>query len=64
MRGVKKVEIKNVSVIDSGDGKTLSNYISAYPAMLGEVFAAVDKTIGIDIPGVLSGTKSEQEAAN
>ena len=64
VRGVKKVEIKNVSVIDSGDGKTLSNYISAYPAMLGEVFAAVDKTIGIDIPGVLSGTKSEQEAAN
>ena len=64
VRGVKKVEIKNVSVIDSGDGKTLSNYISAYPAMLGEVFEAVDKTIGIDIPGVLSGSKAEQEAAN
>lgn len=64
VRGVKKVDIQNVSVIDSGDGKTLSNYIGAYPKMLGEVFEAVDKTIGIDIPGVLSGAKAEQEAAN
>ncbi|MCH8979762.1 MAG: flotillin family protein [Armatimonadetes bacterium] len=64
VRGVKKVDIQSVSVIDGGDGKTLSNYIGAYPAMLTEVFEAVDKTVGIDIPGVLSGSKAEKEAAN
>lgn len=54
VRGVRKIEVKSLSVIDGGDGKTLSNYIGAYPAMLNEVFAAVNKTIGIDIPGTLS----------
>lgn len=62
VRGVKKVDIKGVSIIDSGDGRTLSNYIGAYPAMLTEVFEAVDNTIGIDVPGVLSGSKAKKEA--
>ncbi len=61
LRGVKKVEVKSLSVIDGGEGKTLSNYIGAYPAMLGEVFDAVDRTVGIDIPGALRGTKEVQQ---
>lgn len=54
LKGVKKIDVKSLSVIDGGDGKTLSNYIGAYPAMLGEVFDAVNKTIGIDVPGTIS----------
>ncbi|HXH59917.1 MAG TPA: SPFH domain-containing protein [Fimbriimonadaceae bacterium] len=61
LKGVRKVDVKALNVVDSGDGRTLSNYISAYPNMLGEVFAAVDKTVGIDIPGALAGRK---EATN
>jgi flotillin len=57
LRGVKKVQVQSLSVIDGGDGKTLSNYIAAYPGMLNEVFDAVDKTVGIDIPGALRGKK-------
>jgi flotillin len=57
LRGVRKVDVKSLSVIDGGEGKTLSNYIGAYPAMLSEVFDAVDKTVGIDIPGALRGKK-------
>ncbi|MCH7945147.1 MAG: flotillin family protein, partial [Armatimonadetes bacterium] len=64
VRGVKKVDIQGLSIIDGGDGRTLSNYIGAYPAMLSEVFKAVDETVGIDIPGVLSGSKAKKEAAN
>lgn len=59
--GVKKISIENLHVIDSGDGKTLSNYIGAYPRMLGEVFAAVNQTVGIDIPGAISGRDSAEQ---
>ena len=60
VRGVKKIKVEGLTVIDSGDGQTLSNYIAAYPAMLGSVFDAVNNTIGIDIPGTLSGTKKSE----
>jgi flotillin len=61
LRGVRKIEVKSLSVIDGGEGKTLSKYIGAYPAMLGEVFDAVDKTVGIDIPGALRGRREVQQ---
>lgn len=59
-QGVTKVKIEGLSMIDSGDGKVLSNYVSAYPAMLDSVFAAIEKTTGIDIPGTVSGHKEEK----
>ena len=58
-QGVTKVKIEGLSMIDSGDGKVLSNYVSAYPAMLDSVFAAIEKTTGIDIPGTVSGHKED-----
>lgn len=60
-RGVQKVKIDGLSVIDKGDGATLKNYIAAYPAMLDSVFDAVDQTVGIDIPGTISGRNSTKE---
>ncbi len=54
-QGVNKVRIRNLKMIDSGSGDTLSNYVSAYPAMLRSVFDAVASTTGIDIPKVISG---------
>lgn len=54
-QGVKKVEVGSISVIDNGSGDTLPNYVAAYPQMLKSVFEAVDQTIGIDIPGAISG---------
>jgi flotillin len=54
-RGVNKVKVEDVSMIDGGDGKALSAYVAAYPEMLSSVFAAVAKTTGIDIPEIVSG---------
>lgn len=54
-KGVKKIKIDGLSMIDSGDGKTLQNYVSAYPGMLQSVFDAVNDTVGIDIPSSLAG---------
>lgn len=55
-QGIAKVHVGNVSMIDSGDGKTLSNYIAAYPAMLTSIFDSVERTTGIDIRGAVSGS--------
>jgi len=54
-KGVGKVRVQNLSMIDSGDGSTLANYIAAYPGMLNAVLESVEKTTGIDIPGAISG---------
>ena len=53
--GVMKIQVKNLNVIDSGDGKTLANYVSTYPGMVTAVFDAVAETTGIDIPKIVSG---------
>ncbi|MFZ4508254.1 MAG: flotillin family protein [Fimbriimonas sp.] len=51
--GVKKVKIDEIQLIDSGDGSTLSGYISAYPKMLSEVLGAVTSATGINISQVI-----------
>lgn len=58
-KGVHKVQVDAVNIIDSGDGKALSNYLAAYPDMLASVFTAVERTVGIDIPGTVAGKESK-----
>lgn len=53
--GVQRVKVENISMIDSGDGSTLPNYLGAYPAMLATIFESVRDTTGIDIPKSISG---------
>ncbi len=53
--GVQRVKVENISMIDSGDGSTLPNYLGAYPAMLAAIFESVRDTTGIDIPKSISG---------
>lgn len=61
-KGVHKVKVENLSIIDSGTGETLAAYLSAYPAMLGSVFEAVRQVTGIDIPGEVSRAGSQLAA--
>lgn len=60
-RGVRKISIDSISVIDSGDGETLPNYIGAYPEMLNKVFEAVDKTVGLNITDSISGRDTKEK---
>lgn len=62
--GVKKVNIDGLSIIDSGDGETLKNYIAAYPGMLNAIFDAVDQTVGINITDSLSGRDQATKEAS
>lgn len=61
VNGVSKIKVENLSIIDGGKGQTLPNYLSAYPEMLQSVFDAVDRTVGINIPGSISG-RDEQKS--
>jgi len=53
--GVQKVKVGGLHIIDSGDGKTLPNFVASYPGMLQSIFEAVEQATGIDIPGSVSG---------
>lgn len=55
--GITKVKVESIHVLDSGDGKALPNYLTAYPEMLGSVFKALEAATGVDVPGTVSGIK-------
>lgn len=53
-KGVAKVKVDNLNMIDGGNGEVLAAYVSSYPAMLRSIFAAVADTTGIDIRKAIS----------
>jgi flotillin len=54
-KGVAKVKVDAVNVIDGGDGGALASYLGNYPEMLARVFNSVAQTTGIDIPAAVAG---------
>ncbi len=64
IKGVNKIKVNNIQVIDNGSGKALSGYLSNYPEMLHTVFDSVRSTTGIDILGSLAGNRSNGAAVN
>jgi len=57
-KGVAKVKVEGVNVIDSGRGQVLAQFASNYPALLKLVFESVAQTTGIDIPKVITGRET------
>lgn len=53
-KGVSKVKVEGVNVIDSGRGQVLAQFASNYPALLKLVFDSVRDTTGIDIPKTIA----------
>jgi flotillin len=52
---VKDVQVGEVTLLDSGDGKALPAYVAGYPAMVKQVLAELRESTGVDVPGILSG---------
>jgi flotillin len=50
-----QIEVKEVHVLDRGDGSALAAYAAAYPQTIAAVLRALRETVGIDIPAVLAG---------
>lgn len=55
-RAARRLQVREVNLVDAGDGKTLPAYASAYPATVGALLEQVSRTLGIDIPRILKGS--------
>lgn len=58
----KRVELNNVKVIDTGDGKAIASLVNAYPEIFRQFLDNVDRTLGINVLGSL--TKKKENGIN
>ena len=52
-----RLHLKNVNVIDNGDGKSLASLVNANPEIVRQFLAQVDETLGIQVAGNLNRVK-------
>ena len=52
-----KLHLKDVNVIDNGNGKALASLMNAYPEIVRQFLSQIDQTLGIDVAGTLNRTK-------
>lgn len=60
----RQVEVREVALIDSGDGASLPNYVSSFPRIVGSLFDEMRNTVGLDINGALLGDRARAAAPN
>jgi flotillin len=51
----QRVKVREVNLIDGGDGKTIPAYAASYPATMAALLQQVTSTLGIDIAKVITG---------
>jgi flotillin len=56
---VNAIEVREVTVLDSGDGSGLATLAAAYPAMVAQVLNELEKTTGVDVLGILAPEKGQ-----
>lgn len=60
-KGVGKVNVEKLNLIDNGQGNLLPAYVASYPAMLAAVLDSVASTTGIDVRKALDSRSGVQE---
>lgn len=55
-----RVELKNVSVIDNGDGKSIASLMKAYPEIFSQFLNSVDQILGIKVAATRAETNGHQ----
>ena len=60
---VNRLELGEVTVLDSGDGQAVSRYVASFPATVRQVLAELHTSTGVDIPGILSGATRRGEVS-
>lgn len=61
---LEAVDIKEVHVLDQGDGSGLSSYAATYPKMVTEVMRALKETTGVDVPAILGGSGTNGQSSS
>jgi len=49
-----RLHLENISVVDSGDGRSLTNLVNLYPDIMAKYLESVNQTLGIDVLGMLN----------
>jgi flotillin len=52
----QKLKVREVNLVDGGDGETLAAYVSAYPATVAALLREVQRSLGIDIATIITGS--------
>ncbi len=55
----KRLYLNKITVVDSGDGKSLASLVKVYPEILNQYLESINQTLGIDVLGTLSGKKEK-----
>jgi len=53
-----RMKVREVNLIDGGDGKTIPAYASSYPATMAALLEQVTRTLGVDIAKVITGSSA------
>ncbi len=57
-KAAAKLKVREVNLVDAGDGKTLPAYLSSYPATVAALLEQMARTLGVDVPRVISGERA------
>lgn len=57
---LEKLKVREVSVLDPGDGSAIAGYAAAYPQAVAAVLSALRQTTGVDVPAILAGKGGAQ----
>jgi hypothetical protein len=57
------MKVREVNLVDSGDGSTMAAYASAYPATVSSLMNQVNASLGVDLKGILSGNNDRSLSA-
>jgi len=49
-----RIQLKNINVVDNGDGKAIASLANVYPEIVKQFLTQVEQTLGIDVVGTLS----------
>ncbi len=62
-QAAQRLEVKEVNLVDGGDGRTLPAYASAYPAVVAALLGQVSSTLGIDVAAIVAGDRAQRDGA-
>jgi flotillin len=54
----QRMKVREVNLIDGGDGKTIPAYAASYPATMAALLEQVTRTLGVDIAKVITGNSA------
>lgn len=60
---VNSLSIREITVLDDGSGDALPRHVASYPAMVRQVLEELEASTGVDVTGILSGSRIASEVS-